>query len=339
MKTAYLLINLGTPEKPETPEVRRYLREFLSDPRVLDINAFGRWMLLNFIILRTRPAKSAAAYRKIWTEKGSPLLLYGQALRDKVQARLGDEAPVYLAMRYQEPSIRRALEQIQRSDVDAIVALPLFPQYSSAAFGSAVEKLYAVASEYWNVPPIRVIAPFYDHPAYIKTLAELGRPIIERVQPDRVLFSYHGLPERHCTKSDLTGAHCLASDTCCDAIVAANRYCYRAQCFETTRRLVEALELQPGTWEITFQSRLGRTPWIKPYTDIRVNELAASGSKRLVVFSPAFVADCLETLEEIAIGLHESFREQGGECIELVPSLNAEDAWADAVATMFQENC
>jgi ferrochelatase len=337
VKTGYLLINLGTPEKPQAPEVRRYLREFLSDPRVLDINPLGRWLLLNFIILPTRPKRSAAAYRKVWTAEGSPLLVHGRALAKGVQAALGPHVPVELAMRYQEPSIGRALTALRDAGVERIVALPLFPQYSSAAYGSAVERLYAEASKLWNVIPIQVLPPFYNHPGFIRAFAEVGRAVLTNTKPDYVLFSFHGLPERHCTKSDDTGKHCLVKADCCAAIVQANRFCYRAQCFDTARRLAETLGLHSEDWEVTFQSRLGRDPWIKPYTDVRVRELAESGKKRLVVWSPAFVADCLETLEEIAMGALESFREHGGEALELVPSLNAEPLWVQTVAQMFRE--
>jgi ferrochelatase len=337
-KTGFLLVNLGTPLGPDVPSVRRYLRQFLSDPRVIDIPAPARWALLNLIILPTRPPKSAEAYEKVWTDRGSPLLFHSQDLRDKVQARLGDSVQVELGMRYQEPSLAGALQRFSAAGVDRIIMLPLFPQYSSAAWGSAVQEAYEVAARLWNVPSITTVPPFYDHPAFIHAFAEVARPVLDAHDPDVVLLSYHGLPERHCTKSDESGGkHCLASAGCCDAIVWANRYCYRAQCMATSRLLTQALGLGPADHEVTFQSRLGRTPWIRPYTDVRIVELAKAGKKRAVVLSPAFVADCLETLEEIALRLRDDFLAHGGEELVLVPSLNATDPWVDAVVQLYRE--
>ena len=327
-----LLINLGTPDSTEVADVRRYLREFLSDPRVVDINPVGRWLLLNLIILPFRPKASAAAYRKIWTEEGSPLLVYGQQLTRLVEERLGDKFVVRLAMRYQNPSIRSQFEELIAADVDRLIVFPLFPQYSSAATGSALDKVYEVAAEPWNVPSIQTVPPFYEEPGFIQAFAKVSGPVIESFRPDHVLFSYHGLPERHVEKGDPTGAHCLKKDTCCDQIGPANRHCYRAQCFATTRALVEAISVE--SYSVSFQSRLGRAPWIGPYTDHVLPELAEKGVKRLAVFSPAFVADCLETLEELAIQAKEQWIELGGEDLQLIPSLNADPSWADAVADM-----
>ncbi len=331
-----LLLNLGTPETPSTADVRTYLREFLSDPRVIDLPAVARWALLHFVILPFRPAQSAKLYQKIWTERGSPLLFHGEDLAAKVRERLGPDVPVALAMRYGKPSIASALDEMRRAGVDRIVVFPLFPQYSSAAWGSAVEKVYSELSGLWNVPTVHVVPPFYDEPGYLETFAAVARPIIDRMQPDLVVMSFHGLPERHCTKSDegvaLGGApHCLAKPDCCAAIVAANRSCYRAQCFASARGIAAELGLAENEYEVTFQSRMGRTPWVKPYTDIRLPELAREGVKRIAILSPAFVADCLETLEELELRNAATFRAAGGEELTLVPSLNSEDAWVDAV--------
>ena len=332
-----LLINLGTPASTDVPDVRRYLAEFLSDPRVIDINPVGRALLLHGIILRFRPKASAEAYRTIWTERGSPLLFHTVDLAAKVAERLGPSCQVVTAMRYQQPSIEAGMQALAEAGVDRVVALPLFPHYSSAAWGSAAEEVYRVASAGWNVPCVQLVPPFYDHPAFIEAFAEVGRARLDDFKPDKVLFSYHGVPERHCTKSDLTGAHCLKRADCCDALVKANRNCYRAQCYATTRALAEALGLSAEQHEVSFQSRLGRTPWIQPYTDVRVVELAQAGVKRLAVYSPAFVADCLETLEEIAIRAKEDFQAHGGEDLLLIPSLNAEDVWADGVVRMVED--
>ncbi len=333
-----MLVNLGTPDSTSTGDVRRYLREFLSDPRVIDISAVGRWLLLNLIILPFRPKKSAEAYRKIWTGRGSPLRFHGWDLARKVQAELGDECLVELGMRYQNPSIAEVLRRFRVAGIDRIVVFPLFPQYSSAAWGSAVEKVYVEANRLWNVPVIQVVPPFYDHAAYIGACAARARPVLEEMRPDRVVMSYHGLPERHVIKSDETGGrHCLATEGCCEGMVSANRNCYRAQCYATSRALAAELELEEGAWEVTFQSRLGRSPWIKPYTDLRINELAEAGVKRVVVLSPSFVADCLETLEEMEIRGAEDFRAHGGEELRLVGSLNSEDIWVRGVVRILRD--
>lgn len=332
-----LLVNLGTPDAPQTPEVRRYLREFLSDPRVLDINAVGRAALLNLIILPTRPAKSAEAYREVWTEEGSPLLVHGRALEKGLVERL-PEAEVVLAMRYGNPSIQAGLEELERRGCDEVVVFPLFPQYASSSTGSAVAKVYEEAGKLWNTPFVRVVPPFFQHPRYIHALAEGARGLLDEVQPDHVLFSYHGVPERHCTKSDPTGAHCLKVKDCCAQLVAANRQCYSAHCHATTRAVVEALELPKDRVSLAFQSRLGRTPWLTPYTDKVVPELAKKGVKTLAVFCPSFVADCLETIEEIGMRAEEDFKEAGGERLVLIPSLNGEAAWMDAAADLARES-
>ncbi|MBT8491957.1 MAG: ferrochelatase [Deltaproteobacteria bacterium] len=329
-----LLINLGTPDEPTPSAVRRYLREFLSDPRVLDINPIGRAALLNLVILPTRPSKSAEAYQQIWTERGSPLLFHSVDLTEKVTERLGDGWRVELAMRYGNPSIEAALERFRKAGITRLVVLPLFPQYASSSTGSALEVVYKHVAESWNTPYLTVVPPYFDDPLFIEGFRAVGQPILDDKQPDYVLMSFHGLPERHMRKSDHTGAHCLSSPGCCDQMSSANSECYRAQCFATARALAAALDLEDGKWEVTFQSRLGRTPWIKPYTDEVLVELPKRGIKKLAVFCPAFVADCLETLEEIGMRADEDFREAGGEELTLVPSLNSSDAWADAVAAL-----
>lgn len=336
-----LLVNLGTPDAPATAEVRAYLREFLSDPRVIDINPLGRWLLLNVFILPFRPAKSAAAYRSVWMSDGSPLLVHGRALQAGVQAALNEKSPgrfvVRLAMRYGKPSIPSVLQELLKQDLERLIILPLFPQYSSAATGSALERVMKVVAESWNVPAVDSFDSFYDAPAFIDGFRDVARPLLDAFAPNHVLFSYHGLPERQVKKSDTTGSHCLATSTCCDAICPANRFCYRAHCVATTNALVNALSLAPGTFSYSFQSRLGRTPWIKPYTDLVLPELAQKGIKRLAVFSPAFVADCLETVEEIGIRAKEQWHALGGEDLLLIPSLNAHPTWVNGVADMVLE--
>ncbi len=335
MATGLLLVNLGTPDEPTSSAVRRYLRQFLGDPRVLDMSALGRWMLLELVILPTRPAKSAHAYRQIWDQtRGSPLLYHSRDLVAEVAARLGPSWQVELAMRYGAPSIEAGLASLRAAKVDRVVVLPLFPQYASSSTGSAIEEVFRVAGAAWNVVPIEVMPPFWDDAGFLDAFAAIARPQVDALGADHVLFSFHGLPERQIAKSDESGAHCLRNASCCDAPGEAIRWCYRAQSFATARALASRLGLADGGHTISFQSRLGRTPWIKPYTDVVLDELAAQGKKRLAVMCPAFVADCLETLEEIGIRARAQFRAAGGEELALVSSLDAHPAWADAVAAM-----
>ena len=335
--TAVLLVNLGTPRSPSPRDVRRYLREFLSDPLVLDMPALARFLLLELVILPLRPRRSALAYQKIWGPQGSPLLVHGRALAQAVAAELGEGFVVELGMRYGEPSIREALEKLAAHAPARLIALPLFPQYSTAATRSALAKLALEHARIGGLPPVEALGAFYAEPAFIGAFAQVARERLAAFAPDFVLFSYHGLPERQITKLDATGRHCLARPDCCDAIGPANRDCYRAQCFATTRALASELALAKETFASSFQSRLGRTPWIKPYTDLLLPELAAQGHRRLAVLCPAFVADCLETLEEIAIRAREQWRALGGEDLTLIPSLNAEPAWVKAVAGWVRE--
>ena len=327
-----LLLNLGTPRSPQTGDVRRYLREFLSDPRVIDVAAPLRWALVNLVIAPFRAPRSAAAYRKIWTDSGSPLLANGVALRAALAAELGDGYVVELGMRYGEPSIPGALGRLCDAGVARIVALPLFPQYASSSLGSALAYLYELAAERTNVPALSARAEFYAEPGFVAALAEIARPRLAAFRPDHVLFSYHGLPERHVRQGDPTRQHCLVSERCCAAMVPANARCYRAQCHATTRALAAALALAPRDFSLAFQSRLGRDPWIQPYTDVRLPELARSGVKRLAVLCPSFAADCLETLEEIGIRAAEQWRAAGGEALELVPCANAHPAFVRFLA-------
>lgn len=311
--------------------MRRYLREFLSDARVIDISALGRWLLLYLVILPFRPQKAAAAYRQIWTERGSPLLYHSEDLAAKIRHRLGESWQVELAMRYGEPSLPRALDRFAKAGVDDIHVVPLYPQYASASTGSTLERLYELASRSETVARFHVAPDFYEHPGFIEAFAEIAEAPLADFKPDRILFSYHGLPERQLKNADPSGTHCFATESCCTAITATNRRCYRAQCYATTRALVARLGLAEGSYVSSFQSRLGRTVWIRPYTDVLLHEWAQQGIKRVAVFSPAFVADCLETLEEIAIREREAFIAAGGEDLILIPSLNSSDTWASAV--------
>lgn len=333
-----LLINLGTPDAPETGAVRRYLREFLSDPRVLDIQPVGRWFLLNFIILPFRSPKSAHAYRTVWMEHGSPLMVHSRALEKAVAERLAGEYEVELAMRYGNPSLPDAVARLRARGVADFTVLPLYPQEAPSSSGSSLARTYEVLSEPWDVPNVRAVPAFHGHPAFLDAFVEVARPVISDTRADHVLFSFHGVPERHVRRTDASGSHCLASAGCCDALTEANRHCYRAQCFATARGLAKRLGLAPEGWSVSFQSRLGRTPWVRPYTDVVLPELAARGVKRLAVMCPAFVADCLETVEEVAIRGREQFLASGGESLTLVPSLNSHPAWVDAVVQLVRES-
>ena len=332
--TGLLLINLGTPDAPTTPAVRRYLREFLSDPRVIDINPVGRALLLNLVILPFRPAKSAAAYRKVWdTEHGSPLMMHSKALAVSVQQQLGSTWQVELAMRYGSPSIAAGLEKLR--SCTRIVVLPLFPQYAASSTATAVARTMELATATWDVAPLDIVPAFHADSKFLDAFAVVAKPALAEARADHVLFSFHGLPERQIKKSGDAG--CLASLTCCDRRDPPKN-CYRAQCFATARGLATRLGIAEGTYTVCFQSRLGRTPWITPHTDVEIEVLAKAGHKRLAVFCPAFVADCLETLEEIGIRAKEQWQAAGGEELVLVPSLNATPAWVDAVCAIAERH-
>ncbi|MFP3914062.1 MAG: ferrochelatase [Actinomycetota bacterium] len=329
-----LLVQLGTPRSPDTGDVRRYLRQFLSDPRVMDIPAPLRFLLLNAVILPFRPRRSAHAYRQIWTDRGSPLTLHTRALAREVESVLGEGYRVAVGMRYQEPSLRAALEELDAAGCRRLVILPLFPQYSSAATGSALEAAVREATSGWNVPDVTTVGEFYDDEAFLDALVDTTRPHLEEFRPDHVLFSYHGLPEKQIRRSDPSGEWCLQSSTCCESISEVNRYCYRAQSYATTRLAAARLGLAAGSYSTAFQSRLAGQKWIEPYTDVVLADLHEAGVRRLAVLTPSFTADCLETLEEIGIRGRKQWQDLGGEDFLLVPCLNAERSWVEAVAGM-----
>jgi len=332
-RVGVLLINTGSTDAPRAPETRVYLKQFLSDPRVLDINPVVRWLLLNLVILRTRPKASAHAYSQVWTDKGSPLIEVSNELKNAMKSRM-PRVEFAIGMRYGNPSIEVGFDELLAKGVDRVIVAPLFPQYSSAANGSALELVYAIAGKRWNVPPISVLPPCYADPSFIDAWAAVVAPYLESFKPDLLLMSYHGLPERQVKKSDKTGAHCLANASCCDAVVDANQHCYRAQCYATSRLLAARLGLAPEQYTVSFQSRLGRDPWIEPHTDVVIPALPKKGVKRLAVVCPAFTADCLETLEEIAMRAKSDFFTAGGGAFQFVPCLNAHPAWVEALAGM-----
>jgi ferrochelatase len=335
-RSGALLINLGTPKSPSISDVRRYLREFLSDPRVIDSGPLARRLLVELLILPFRPRRSARAYAKVWTPHGSPLLVHSQALSRQVDERLGPSWVVELAMRYGQPSIGDALARLTAANVERIVVLPLFPQYSEAATGSALAKLKEEIERSATSLPVSTIRDFYDAPAFVDAVAGVSREALSGFDADFVLFSYHGLPERQVRAAD-PGTRCLALDDCCASLHEANRHCYRAQCFATTRALVTALALAPETYSTAFQSRLGRTPWIQPFTDRVLPQLAQRGVRRVAVVCPSFPADCLETLEEIGIRAAEQWRGLGGEALVAVPAPNSRPGWVRGVADLLAQ--
>jgi len=332
-----LLLNLGTPDSPEVSDVRRYLRQFLGDPRVLSMPAPLRWLLLNLVILPFRPRRSAAAYRSIWTENGSPLLCNSQTLAEASANKLGEGFRVEFAMRYGAPSVQRGIDALLASNPRRILVLPLFPQYASASTASAVAEVGRVLSSVERPPPVQVIGPFFDHPAFCHAVASVARPVLADFAPDHVIMSFHGLPEQQVRALDPTGAHCLVEPDCCDAPHAANRSCYRAQCFATARALRNALELEEANTSLVFQSRLGRTPWLEPDLVNVLPELFARGIKRPAVICPAFVADNLETVEEVGIRARTQWSELGGDALCLVPSVNADPTWVAGVTQLVEE--
>lgn len=332
-----LLVQLGTPDSTEVSDVRTYLREFLGDPRVLDMPAPARALLLNAVILPFRPRRSAEQYEKIWTEDGSPLIIHTENLAERLQTALGDTYRVAFGMRYQNPPIESAVARLVAADCSRIVILPLFPQYASASTGSALQESLRVISERWNVPEIATIGDFFENPGFVRAVAAVAQPHLEEFRPDHIILSYHGLPEKQVKKSDPTGEWCLHRADCCDRIVEANRFCYRAQCFATTRAVVAELGLAPESYSTTFQSRLAGQKWIEPYTDAELAGLHEAGVRRLAVLTPSFTADCLETLEEIGIRLRKQWEEMGGEDLLVVPCVNAEPPWVSAVADMVRQ--
>lgn len=331
-KVGVLLINLGTPDNTKISSIRRYLREFLLDSRVIDLPAFFRYLLVYGAILPFRPFKTAKAYQKIWQKEGSPLRLHTLSLVKNVAATLGEGYHVETAMRYGYPAIADALKNLIRCE--KIIVLPLFPQYSSAATGSAIAKTLTEIAKQWNIPQINVINQFYSHPAFINALATVIKPYIS--SPNTfLLLSYHGLPERHLDKSQCK-APCQRADAC-PSINQDNYFCYRAQCYQTSHLLAEKLALSSDQYTTAFQSRLGRIPWIKPYTDEVLPSLYKKGIRKLVVACPAFTADCLETLEEIGMQAKEQWLDLGGESFELISCLNDHPQWVDGIVSMIKE--
>ena len=334
-KTGILLIQLGTPDSPSVPDVRKYLREFLNDARVIDIPWLARKILVNLIIVPFRAPKSAKIYRKLWTEKGSPLLFYSESLKNKLQKLLGDDFEVELAMRYQNPSMDEVLERMRRKNYNRILILPLFPHYASATSGSAVDKAMKIIKKWWVIPEVKMITQFWDDEGYLNSFVEKGRRY-KIDEYDHIIFSYHGLPVRQVDKVYIDGKPC-SDHNCENEITEENKYCYKAQCYATSRILAERLKIPSEKYTVSFQSRLDKN-WLTPFTDKIIIEQAAKGAKKLLVFSPAFVADCLETVIEIGDEYQQLFKEHGGDKLQLVESLNDDNNWVEALKKLIEKN-
>jgi protoporphyrin/coproporphyrin ferrochelatase len=330
-KTSVLLVNLGTPDSPSVKDVRQYLFEFLNDPRVIDIPAIARFFLVNLIIVPFRAPKSAKIYKQLWTDKGSPIIIYGESVKKKLQQSLGNNFEVELAMRYKNPSLESVLERIHNKNYDKIIVIPLFPQYASASTGSVQEKVMKIISKWWIIPEIKFISQFYDNEGFINTIIERSKKYnIEKY--DHILFSYHGLPVRQVDKVYPDGSPC-EDHNCEKEINETNSYCYKATCYATTRLISKKLNLAEDKYTVCFQSRLDKD-WLEPFSDKVIIELAKKGAKKLLVFSPAFVADCLETIVEIGIEYQKLFEEHGGEKVQLVESLNDHPMWIETLKNL-----
>jgi len=322
-KPGVLLLNLGSPASTEVADVREYLREFLMDGRVLDAPKPIRWIVVNGFILPFRPKNSAEAYRKVWTEEGSPLIVTSERVRKALDR---EDCPAFLAMNYGQPSIENEIAKIKAAGVTDLFLMPQYPHYAMSSYETVVVKAREILRR--EAPKIRttLLQPFYQDEDYLGSLETVIRPYLEE-KPDLLLFSFHGIPERHLRKSDPSHAHCLASGDCCENCHPAHATCYRHQCYTTAHKTAARLGLSRDEYHISFQSRLGRDPWLTPYTDKTLEQLPGKGVKRLLVLCPAFVTDCLETLEEISMEGKETFLEAGGEFFEQIPCLNDDPSW------------
>jgi len=330
-KKAILLLNLGTPDSPKKSDVRKYLTQFLNDPRVIDIPWLLRKILVNLIIVPFRSSNSTKLYKAIWTEQGSPLLFHSKNLAEKLQQSVGDEYTVELAMRYKNPSMESVLERMRKEGYHEIVVFPLYPQYASSSTGTALELFMQIVSKWWVIPEIKIISQYYDNENYINCIINRAKQH-DFSKYDHIIFSYHGLPERQVDKVYNDGYLCK-DHHCEDELTDTNYYCYKAACYQTTNAVVQKLQLPKEAYTVSFQSRLDNK-WLTPFSDKVVEELAKKGAKNILVFSPAFTADCLETIYEIGTEYQEIFHEHGGQKVQLVESLNSGDDWVQTIKEM-----
>lgn len=330
-----LLVNLGSPKSTDPKDVKVYLDEFLMDERVIDVPYILRALLVKGIILNTRPKKSAEAYSKIWWDEGSPLIVLSKRLQEKIDSFTS--VPISLAMRYGEPSIMNGMKELYEKGVREMLLFPLYPQYAMATTETIIVLAEELQKEHFPDMKITVVPPFYNHPDYINVLSRSIAEKIDDLDYEHLLFSYHGVPERHIRKSDITKSHCKMDGSCCVTPSPAHQYCYKHHCLETTRLVAEKLKLKEGTYSTSFQSRLGFDPWLKPYTDRTIEKLGLSGIKKMAIVTPAFVSDCLETLEEIEMEGGEIFEEVGGEEYTFIPCINDRPDWVKTLSRWIDE--
>lgn len=322
-----LLVNLGSPDSPTPKDVKPYLDEFLMDERVIDVPKWLRNVLVRGIILQTRPKRSAEAYSKIWWEEGSPLIVISERFTQKLRQQL--KLPVALGMRYGSMTIKQGLADLKEQGVDEVLLVPLYPHYAMSSYETVVVKTLEVKAAHFPQMKVTTLPAFYSNKDYIKVLSNSIAEGLKDFEYDHILFSYHGIPERHIRKSDPTKFHCKIDGSCCQVNSVAHNTCYRHQCYDTTKLVQAQLNLSEDKISTSFQSRLAGDPWLKPYTDYEFERLAKEGKKRLAVITPAFVSDCLETLEEIAMEGKEQFEEAGGEHYKHISCLNDSDAWVN----------
>ena len=333
-KKGLLLVNLGTPDSPTRWDVYRYLREFLTDARVIDYPWLARQALVQGIIAPLRSGSSAKLYKQLWTPTGSPLKAYGIKVADGLKEILDDSWHVELAMRYQNPSMDSVLERMRKVNYDQLIILPLFPQYASASSGSAIEKAMSIISKWWVIPEVKIISQFWDKDGYVDSIVDRAKSF-DWKEYDHVLFSYHGLPERQVDKV-YDGSDLCSDQPCETEMNDENKFCYKATSYATTRLIVEKLKIPEDKYTVCFQSRLDKK-WLTPFSDKIVEEWGKKGAKKLLVFSPAFVADCLETIIEIGGEYQEIFEENGGDKVQLVPSSNDHPRFIDCLVSLIEE--
>jgi ferrochelatase len=330
-----LLVNLGSPESPTAKDVKPYLDEFLMDKYVIDVPFLLRALLVRGIILQTRPKKSAEAYARIWTSEGSPLIVLSKKMHQKVKKLV--DIPVALAMRYGTMTIKKGLQELKDQGVTEVMLLPLYPQHAMASTTTIVVLAEELRLKYFPEMTFTNVPAFYNKPNYIQALANSMKKHLAGFDYDHLLFSYHGIPKRHIRKTDVTKSHCTIDGSCCNTPSPAHEFCYRHQCYETTKQVVKLLGIPEGKYSQTFQSRLAGDKWLTPYTDVEINKMPEQGIKKLAVVTPAFVADCLETLEEIAMEANHQFKEHGGEEFFAIPCMNDEDEWCGVVGDWIKE--
>ena len=332
-----LLVNLGSPDSPSPKDVKKYLREFLMDERVIRIPKFFRSILVKGVILNTRPKKSSKAYKKIWWDEGSPLIVLSNRLMNKVDKNTS--IPVSLAMRYGNPSIKEGLNELAEKGVKEVLIIPLYPQFAMASTETILVLAEEIRKKYFPEINFSLISSFYNHLDYIKVLSNSIQDSLKRKEWEHLLFSYHGIPEKHIKISDVTKSHCKIDENCCKESSSAHQYCYRHQCYETTRQVAEYLELKEGSYSTSFQSRLlsNVNPWLQPYTDKVLAQFAKEGIKNMAIVTPAFVSDCLETLEEIGMEAVEDFKSKGGENLHVIPCINDRDDWIKVISRWIEE--